>query len=141
MKAAPVKLHIVTDVPSPQPVGTVIGLTARVDGGAKGPLAFRFDVSENGGPFGLLSDYSRDATFAWAPGLYEHESKVRVTMLNQDTKETAEAELDFRMTPRKMGADGTVTPTANPLVAFSARRRARMAGSFGSRFTRKAAGR
>ena len=121
MKAAPMKVHIVTDVPSPQPVGTVIGLTARVDGGAKGPLAFRFDVSENGEPFGLLSDYSRDATFAWAPELYEHESKVRVTVLNQETKERAEAELDFRMTPRKMAADGTVTPTANPLVAlFSA---------------------
>ena len=121
MKAAPMKIHIVTDVPSPQPVGTVIGLTARVDGGARGPLAFRFDASENGGPFGPLSDYSRDATLAWAPELYEHESKVRVTVLNQDSKETAEAELNFRMTPRKMGTDGTVTPTANPLVAlFSA---------------------
>jgi arylsulfate sulfotransferase len=121
MKAAPMKVHIVTDVPSPQPVGTVIGLTARVDGGAKGSLAVRFDVSENGGPFQLLSDYSRDATFAWAPELYEHESKLRVMVLNQETKETAEAELVFRMTPRKMGADGTVTPTTNPLVAlFSA---------------------
>lgn len=121
MKAAPMKTHIVTDVPSPQPVGTVIGLTARVDGGEKGSLAFRFDASENGGPFVLLSDYSREATFAWAPGLYEHESKVRVTVLNQETKETSAADLDFRMTPRKMDADGTVTPTANPLVAlFSA---------------------
>src|SRR4051812_14050026 len=121
VKAAPMKVHIVTHVPSPQPVATVIGLTARVDGGEKGPLAFRFDVSESSGPFELLSDFSRDATFAWAPGLYEHESKVRVKVLNQDTKETAEAELEFRMTPRKMGADGTVTPTANPLVAlFSA---------------------
>jgi hypothetical protein len=89
MKTAPMKAHIVTDVPSLQPVGTVIGLTARVDGGEKGSLAFRFDVSENGGPFELLSDYSRDATFAWAPELYEHESKVRVMVLNQDTKETA----------------------------------------------------
>jgi arylsulfate sulfotransferase len=121
VRAAPMKVHIVTHVPSPQPVGTVIGLTARVDGGEKGSLAFRFDMSENSGPFELLSDYSRDATFAWAPGLYEHESKVRVTVLNQDTNETAEAELDFRMTPRRMGADGSVTPTANPLVAlFSA---------------------
>jgi arylsulfate sulfotransferase len=121
MRAAPMKIHLSTDVPSPQPVGTVIGLTARVDGGEKGPLAFRFDVSENGGPFELLSDYSRDATFAWAPGLYEHESKVRVMVLNQETKETAAAELDFRATPRRMGADGAVTPTANPLVAlFSA---------------------
>lgn len=118
MKAAPMKIHIVTDVPSPQPVGTVIGLTARVDGGTAGDLAFRFDVSESGGPFELLSDYSREATFAWAPGLYEHESKVRVAVLNQQTKEAAEAELDFRMVPRKMGADGTVTPTANPLVAL-----------------------
>ncbi|MEO8129319.1 MAG: aryl-sulfate sulfotransferase [Bryobacteraceae bacterium] len=116
-------VRLMTALPSPQPVGTVIGLAAipKDEGDPLKLLSkfqFRFRVSEAGSPFRVLRDFSTQANFAWRPELYEHEARVQVTARNIQTKLTAEAEVNFRITPRVKGQQAVATPTANPLVAL-----------------------
>jgi arylsulfate sulfotransferase len=123
--AAPT-VRLVTALPSPQPVGTVIGLSAmpKDEGDPEklaGKFRYRFSVSTAGAPYRVLRDYSPQADFAWRPELYDHEARVQVTVKNIATKLTGEAELVFRTVSRVKGQQPVATPTANPLVAlFSA---------------------
>src|SRR5690242_12381540 len=119
-------VQLVSTLPSPQMVGTVIGLEARptLDGDPDKQMRFlqyRFSVSVDGAPFRLLSDFNGTSRFIWRPDLYEHEAHVKVTMRNTSTKESFDSELQFRVLPRAVGGTPTVSPTSVPLVAlFSA---------------------
>jgi hypothetical protein len=123
--AAPT-VQILTERPSPQLVGTVIGITAlgKDEGELQkyGPLLrYRFSVAGEDGTFHIVRDFSRASDFAWLPKLYEHEARIKVTVLNTETKLTADAELPFRITPRVTGAKGqtpVVVHTSHPLVAL-----------------------
>src|SRR3954470_14296446 len=97
---------IVSSLPSPQPVGTVITLEARptVDGDPDKQtrfLQYRFSVSVDGSPFRILSDFSGESGFAWRPDLFEHDARIKVAMRNKDPKqkgkemEAIESELPF----------------------------------------------
>lgn len=117
--AAAPTVQIFAERPSPQPVGTVIGITAQAkDEGEPQKylqlMRYRFSAAGEDGTFHILRDFSRSSDFAWMPELYEHEARVKVTVLNTKTKETAEAELPFRITPRGAGA----VHTSHPLVAL-----------------------
>jgi arylsulfate sulfotransferase len=119
--AAPLALHLRSTLPSPQPLGVVIGLTPRLENVSKGMLVFRYSVSVNGGPFHIVRDFSQDASFIWAPELYEHAATIRVTARNNESKETAEDEMRFQIASRIKGKAPVVTPSSHPLVAlFSA---------------------
>ena len=116
-------VRLLSSLPSPQPVGTVIGLTAvpKDEGDPLrlfGKFRFRFSVSTDGADYRILSDFSPQPLFAWRPELYEHDARVRVTVLNTESKKTAEAELPFRIVARIAGQQAAATPTANPLVAL-----------------------
>jgi arylsulfate sulfotransferase len=118
---AAVSVRLLPSMPSPQPVGTVIGLVPRVENPATGMNAFRYSVSVDGGPLHIIRDFSQQRDFVWTPQLYEHDANVRVTVRNNATKETAEADLPFRIVSRIKGSQAVVTPTSNPLIAlFSA---------------------
>lgn len=118
---APMTVRLLPSAQSPQPVGSVIGLTPHVDNAAQGMLVYRYSVSAAGGALHIVRDFSQQREFAWAPPLYEHDARVRLTVRNNVTKETAEGELPFRIESRVKGAQAVVTPTAIPLVAlFSA---------------------
>jgi hypothetical protein len=118
---APMTVRLLSSMPSPQPAGTVIGLTPRVDNAAQGMLVFRYSVSVDGGAPHIVRDFSQQRDFLWSPALYEHEAKVRVTVRNNETKETADGDLPFRTEARVKGSQAVVTATANPLIAlFSA---------------------
>src|SRR3954447_14609675 len=102
--AAPT-VQILTDRPSPQPVATVIGLSAL--GKDEGEpekylqlLRYRFSIAEHGNAFHIVRDFSRGSDFAWRPDLYEHDARVKVTVLNTKTKQTGDAEIGFRISPR-----------------------------------------
>src|SRR5690349_24854582 len=76
---------LVSSLPSPQPVGTVIMLEARptVDGDPDKQtryLQYRFTVSVDGGPFRILIDFSRDSEFEWRPDLIEHDGLKNGTL-------------------------------------------------------------
>jgi hypothetical protein len=82
---------------------------------------FRYAVSINGGPFRIVRDFSQQGDFAWTPEMHEQEAAVRVTVRNNESKETAETESRFRIVSRVKGTAPVITRTANPLVAlFSA---------------------
>ena len=115
---APLSVQLQTNVPSPQAVGTVIGLLAHWENAPRGMYVYRYSVSEDGGPFHIIRDFSQAQDFAWRPSLYEHQARVRVTARVNETKQTAEVEMPFRITSRVTGAASVVTPTAHPMVAL-----------------------
>jgi hypothetical protein len=126
-----IKARLLPNLPSPQPVGTVIVLLPRAEnlppppppGGPPGPpkYAFRYAVSVDGGPFHVVRDFSQQPQYLWRPELFEHEARVRVTARDNESKFTVEAELPYRIVARAKGSEAVVTPTGNPLVAlFSA---------------------
>jgi arylsulfate sulfotransferase len=116
--AAPLAVHLYSTVPSPQLVGTPIGLAPRIENVSKGMHVFRYSVSVSGGPFRIVRDFSQQNDFAWTPDLYEHEATVRITVRNNETKETATDEARFQIGSRVKGKAAVVTPTAHPLIAL-----------------------
>ena len=116
----PLTVRLLTTVPSPQPVGAAIGLMPRIENPAKGMHVVRYSVSVGGGAFHVIRDFSQQRDFVWSPALYEHDAKLQVTVRNNDTKDTAQSELPFRIIPRAKNSP-IVTPTFHPLIAlFSA---------------------
>ena len=96
-RASP-SVQLFTDLRSPQTVGTVIGIAAvgKDDGDPEkyaSLLQYRFSVAEEGDTFHVIRDFSRQAEFTWMPELYDHEARVKVTVLNTKTRQTGEAEL------------------------------------------------
>ncbi len=117
----PLAVRLVSNLPSPQPVGSIIGLIPRVENATPGKYVYRYSVSSGSGPFHVVRDFSQQPEFAWTPELVEHQARVRMTVRNNETKETAEAELPFTVTSRIRNSRSVITPTAHPLVAlFSA---------------------
>jgi hypothetical protein len=117
----PLAVRLNSNLASPQPVGTPIGLTPKAENAGQGMLVFRYSVSVNNGPFRIVRDYSQNPLFAWTPELVEQAARIRVNVRNNQTKATAQDELPFRIVPRVKGTAPLVTPTAHPLVAlFSA---------------------
>jgi arylsulfate sulfotransferase len=118
---APLSVQLITTLPSPQPVGTPIGITPRIENVSKGMHVFRYELSTGGGPFHMVRDFSQQRDFTWAPSLYEHSATIRVTVRNNETKETATVESRFQIVPRVKGSTPIVVPTSHPLIAlFSA---------------------
>lgn len=118
---APIPVHLTANLPSPQLVGTTIGLFAWAAGPPTTPFNYRFSVSVDRGPFHMVRDFNQSGAFLWMPDLFEHDAKIRVSVRNNKTKETGEAEILFRIDSRVRGGDTVVTPTVNPLIAlFSA---------------------
>ncbi len=114
--ALSVRLH--TSLPSPQAVGTPIGLVPRIENPGKGMLVFRYSVRVGDAPWRIIRDFSQQRDFVWRPALYEHDARVRVTARNNETKETAEDEFALRITSRVAGSSAVVTPTSNALIAL-----------------------
>src|SRR5207248_199414 len=122
-RAAPT-VQIFTNPPSPQPVGTVIGIAvAAKDEGEPEKylplLRYRFSIADQGDTFRIVRDFSSGSEFAWRPELYEHDARVKVTVLNTKTKQTSDAETPFRIIPRVSGENPVALHTAHPLVALS----------------------
>jgi hypothetical protein len=121
LSAAPLSVRLLTSLPSPQPVGTPIGFAPATGNVQKGTLVFRYLVTDEGEPSQIIRDFSQQREFTWSPALYEHRATIRVVVRNNDTKETAEDELPFRVVSRVQSSVPLVTPTFHPLIAlFSA---------------------
>ena len=120
----PLSVTLQSNLPSPQPVGTPIGLTAlptTVGPTARDMFVFQYSVSVNGGPFRIVHDYSQQFEFAWTPDLFEQNVTIRVKVRDDDAKTTAQTEIPFQFVSRIKGNAAVITPTSHPLVAlFSA---------------------
>jgi arylsulfate sulfotransferase len=124
---APPTIHLRSSLPSPQPVGTPIGLLPQVEmanppaPGQGGMMVYQYSVSVNGGPFRIVRDFSQQPLFAWMPELFEQKATIRIVVRDNKTKATMKDELPFQIVPRVKGSTPVVTPTSHPLVAlFSA---------------------
>ena len=121
---SPLTVKLQSNLPSPQPVGTSIGLTAlpsTVGLASRDTFVFQYSVSVNGGPFRIVHDYSQQFAFAWTPDLFEQNVTIRVKIRDDDAKTSAQAEIPFQFVSRIKGNASVVTPTSHPLVAlFSA---------------------
>ena len=80
-----------------------INLSPRVENMSKGMHVYRYSVSANGGPLRIIRDFSQDRDFTWAPELQEQGATVRVTVRNNESKETAENEMRFQIVSRIKG--------------------------------------
>ena len=93
-------------------------------------LRYRFSVSVDGSPFRIVRDYSSRSVFAWRPELYDHEARVKVAVLNIESKETGEVELPFRVTSRVVDQSLWRLSTANRSSRCSALLRVLTVASF-----------
>ena len=76
-------------------------------------LVFRYSAK--------IRDFSQQKNFVWSPPLYEHDASVYGTVRNNETKETADDKLPFRVISRITSSSPVITPTPNSLIAlFSA---------------------
>ncbi len=116
--AAPLAVRLLTSLPSPQAVGSPIGLVPRIENSAAGMHVFRYSISVDGRPFRIVRDFSQQTDFVWNPVLYEHDANLRVTVRNNKTKDIANAEIPFRIIARVKGSIVAVTSTSNPLIAL-----------------------
>src|SRR5215216_1758698 len=89
---APMTVRLHTSMPSPQPVGAVIGLMPHVENVAQGMLVYRYSISIDGGPSRVVRDFSQQREFVWSPPLYEHAARIHITVRNNQTKETADGD-------------------------------------------------
>jgi arylsulfate sulfotransferase len=119
--AAPLAVKLHSSLPSPQPVGVTMTLSPRTENHSKGMHVYRYSVSVDGGPFKIVRDFSQARDFTWAPALEEHSATVRLSVRNNESKETAQDEIRFQLVSRIKGKGPVVTPSAHPLIAlFSA---------------------
>src|SRR5260370_35124930 len=112
-------VQIFTDRNSPQAVGTVNGVSAvGKDEGEPEKymplLRYRFSVAEQGDTFRIVSDFNQNSEFAWRPELYEHDARLKVTVLNTKTKLTTDQEITFRIDPRAPGKNSVTIHTSHP---------------------------
>src|SRR5580704_6429109 len=114
----PLKVNLLSNLPSPQPVGTIFTLVPRLANSTRATYVAQYSVSVDGGPFHMTRDFSQDMMFTWSPELYEHEARVRLTVRDNDTMKTATAELTFRIVSRIRDARPVITHTSHPLVAL-----------------------
>jgi arylsulfate sulfotransferase len=114
----PLTVTLLSNLPSPQKVGTIITLVPRLAHSTHATYVAQYSVSVDGGAFHMIRDFSQDMMFTWSPELYEHEARVRVAVRDNDTMKTDTAELPFRIVSRIEGGRAVVTPTAHPLVAL-----------------------
>src|SRR5262249_45163257 len=109
--AAPLSVRLTSGLPSPPPVGAGLSFVPPVENPERGMHVFRYSVSEDDGAFRIVRDFSQQQEFVWAPSLHEHEARVRLTVRNNATGATADAELPFRIVSRVKGQRASVTPT------------------------------
>lgn len=116
--AAPLTVSLHPNLPSPQPVGTIIMLVPKLENSTRATYVAQYRVSVDGGPSRTVRDFSQELLLTWSPELYEHEARVSVTIRNNDTGETATAELPYRIVSRIKDSRPAVTATSHPLVAL-----------------------
>jgi hypothetical protein len=58
-------------------------------------LQYRFSVAKEGDAFHIIRDFTRQAEFTWMPELYEHEARLKVTVVNTKTKQTGKRNCRF----------------------------------------------
>jgi arylsulfate sulfotransferase len=108
-----------TSVPSPQPLGTSVTLTASATDTDAGIISYSIETSLADTPTALRRDFSVDPTFVFTPEIYEGPYKLVVVARNNSTLKTGTFTISsFRFTSLLINGAPAVNPTANALVAL-----------------------
>src|SRR4051812_24248227 len=121
---AAMSVSLTPSVSSPQPLGTLVRLTATVSGAAAGDLRYRFQVREQsfdgprrrlGAPFRTIVDFGPNAKLDWTTIAQEGTVELEVAARNVATGEMATDRVDYTFTARAQTGP-VVAATAHPLV-------------------------
>lgn len=116
---ASMQVHLATSLPSPQPVGTRIALTASATDNNSGPVTYKFEYAPpRSSVFRILRDFSVNNTFDWVPVISDGVYQLRVTSRDYLAGESAQGVVSYRLNSRVVGNSAVVSPTGNPLVAL-----------------------
>ncbi len=109
-----------TSIPSPQPLGTVVTITASATDADPGTISYRYQIGGAGSTsLAMARDFSVDNTFVFTPTRQEGSYRIVVTARNNATGHMAANQIgSYRFTSLVKGPAPVVTPTANPLVAL-----------------------
>jgi hypothetical protein len=107
-------------LPTPQPLGTAVTLSAGGSDTDPGTLSYRFEIGPAGGAnLAMVRDFSTDNTFVLALTARHGSYQFVVTARNNSTLNTGTFTYSpFEFTSLVMNGAPTITPTANPLVAL-----------------------
>ena len=112
-------VQLAASVPSPQPLGTTVMLTASATDTDPGTISYRFEIGLAGSTLVLVRDFSVATTFLYTPTVYAASYEFEVIARNNSTQKTASfAITPFKFTPLATGTTPVITTTANPLVAI-----------------------
>jgi arylsulfate sulfotransferase len=118
---ATIRLRVTTSLPSPQPLGTPVVLTAGAQDSNSGVLNYKFEVMQPGSSaFSVMQDFSLTNSFSWTPTYSEATYQLRVTARNFSSGETSQVPLSFQVNSLLVNGQATVNPTSHPLVALFA---------------------
>lgn len=109
-----------TSLPSPQPIGTSVTITANATDTDAGTISYRFQIGgAASGTLQTVRDFSTDNVLVYTPTRTEGAYQFVVTARNNTTGLTATSSVSsFKFTALVHGTAPVVTPTANPLVAL-----------------------
>ena len=118
--AAPSVSSFVTSLPSPQPLGTTVTLTASASDPTPGTISYRFEIgAASGTTLSMVRDYSVDPTFVFTPTEHETTFQFVVIARNNTTHVKGTATIpSFKFTTLVLHNAPVITPTANPLVVL-----------------------
>jgi len=111
------QVKLETNLPSGQPVGTPVLLTASVWDAGFPPPSYQFSYRPVGGEWKIVRDFNIWNVFEWAAleeGLYE----LRVVAASPAKLEFADDQILFLITSRATGSVPVISTTRHPLVAL-----------------------
>jgi hypothetical protein len=121
----------------PQLLGTTIKLTATAVDTNAGPLTYKWEVEyPASSTFVLMQDFDVATAFQWTPNFTEGTYHLRLTARDYLASTSAQLVVGFKVNPLVTGSQAVVVPTANPLVACSARPPVRLAAPCKPHFNR-----
>jgi len=85
----PLAVTLLSNKPSPQPVGVPVSIWPKIDTSEKGMLVYRYSASVDGGPFHIIRDFSQQADLVWSPALHEQQATIRVAVRNNGERRIA----------------------------------------------------
>lgn len=113
-EASDFTVQLASDLPSGQPVGSLINWSVTVD--PPGNYDYRLSYARYGEPLRLMYDFQEGSVFEWSL-LEDGAYAVVVTVRNRDTGETVQATRAFFYAPR-IGSQPLVSASGHPLVAL-----------------------
>ena len=120
-------VSLTPELASPQPIGAIIGWTAKATDTNPGPLAFQFNVAPPGGAPATVRNFNvgrldsgawKSPKFSWALTGMDGTYPVQVVAKDFASGESDSQTVSFTVTSPLTGSSPVAQPTQNPLVAL-----------------------